>query len=171
MRVGLLHFGQSVDFVVSIAFLRSPVLAILAMIRVCLLWKLSLHSRAPFLRAASTTRSFTSAQDFGGRQPDSLSFSLHQPSSAPSFRLLIRSRRSAGGRCRCRRCSHLAPILCCVCRGALIFFRRLGRLRLIRSPRRRYIWIIVRLLLRKLHGLHLCCWIACRVRQFLSRSR
>src|SRR5215469_4322986 len=31
MRVGLLHFGQSVDFVVSIAFLRSPVLAILAM--------------------------------------------------------------------------------------------------------------------------------------------
>jgi hypothetical protein len=26
----LLHFGQSVDFVVSITFLRSPVLAILA---------------------------------------------------------------------------------------------------------------------------------------------
>ena len=30
MRVGLLHLGQSVDFVVSITFLRSPVLAILA---------------------------------------------------------------------------------------------------------------------------------------------
>ena len=31
MRVGLPHFGQSVDFDVSIAFLRSPVFAILAM--------------------------------------------------------------------------------------------------------------------------------------------
>src|SRR5271157_5533234 len=30
MRVGFLHLGQSVDFVVSITFLRSPVLAILA---------------------------------------------------------------------------------------------------------------------------------------------
>jgi hypothetical protein len=37
MRVGLLHFGQSVDFVVSITFLRSPVLAILAIGRVFLL--------------------------------------------------------------------------------------------------------------------------------------
>jgi hypothetical protein len=31
MRVGFEHLGQSVDFVVSIIFLRSPVLAILAM--------------------------------------------------------------------------------------------------------------------------------------------
>jgi hypothetical protein len=31
MRVGLAHLGQSVDFDVSIAFLRSPVFAILAM--------------------------------------------------------------------------------------------------------------------------------------------
>jgi hypothetical protein len=31
MRVGFEHLGQSVDFVVSITFLRSPVLAILAM--------------------------------------------------------------------------------------------------------------------------------------------
>src|ERR1700677_2715925 len=30
MRVDLLHLGQSVDFVVSISFLRSPVFAILA---------------------------------------------------------------------------------------------------------------------------------------------
>jgi hypothetical protein len=30
MRVGLLHLGQSVDFVVSITFLRSPVFAIFA---------------------------------------------------------------------------------------------------------------------------------------------
>src|SRR5580704_642976 len=37
MRVGLLHFGQSVDFVVSITFLRSPVLAILAIFALVLL--------------------------------------------------------------------------------------------------------------------------------------
>src|SRR5208283_140460 len=30
IRVGLLHLGQSVDFVVSITFLRSPVFAIFA---------------------------------------------------------------------------------------------------------------------------------------------
>jgi hypothetical protein len=33
MRVGLLHLGQSVDFVVSISFLRSPVFAIFAIVR------------------------------------------------------------------------------------------------------------------------------------------
>ena len=44
MRVGLLHLGQSVDFVVSITFLRSPVFAILAMGRVFLLLGLSLHA-------------------------------------------------------------------------------------------------------------------------------
>jgi hypothetical protein len=80
MRVGLLHFGQSVDFVVSITFLRSPVLAILAIFALVLLlrclcsrgldsargfngaaaahfakkWSL----KAPTLRAASPTRSF-----------------------------------------------------------------------------------------------------------------
>ena len=37
MRVGLPHLGQSVDFVVSITFLRSPVFAILAIGRVFLL--------------------------------------------------------------------------------------------------------------------------------------
>jgi hypothetical protein len=37
MRVGLLHLGQSVDFVVSIIFLRSPVFAILAIGSVFLL--------------------------------------------------------------------------------------------------------------------------------------
>src|SRR5579862_2915608 len=46
MRVGLLHLGQSVDFVVSITFLRSPVFAIFAMVRVFLLRGVSLHSRA-----------------------------------------------------------------------------------------------------------------------------
>jgi len=46
MRVGLLHLGQSVDFVVSITFLRSPVFAILAMSRVVLLLGLSLHTSA-----------------------------------------------------------------------------------------------------------------------------
>jgi hypothetical protein len=46
MRVGLLHLGQSVDFVVSITFLRSPVFAIFAMIRVFLLLGLSLHTSA-----------------------------------------------------------------------------------------------------------------------------
>jgi hypothetical protein len=42
----LLHFGQSVDFVVSITFLRSPVFAIFAIIRVFLLLGLSLHTVA-----------------------------------------------------------------------------------------------------------------------------
>src|SRR5215469_2343355 len=46
IRVGLLHFGQSVDFVVSIAFLRSPVFAIFAMVRVFLLLGMSLLARA-----------------------------------------------------------------------------------------------------------------------------
>jgi hypothetical protein len=46
MRVALLHFGQSVDFVVSITFLRSPVFAIFAMIRVFLLMGLSLRTAA-----------------------------------------------------------------------------------------------------------------------------
>jgi hypothetical protein len=46
MRVGLLHLGQSVDFVVSITFLRSPVFAILAILWVVLLLGLSLHTSA-----------------------------------------------------------------------------------------------------------------------------
>src|ERR1035441_5021323 len=46
MRVGLWHLGQSVDFVVSITFLRSPVFAIFAMCRVFLLQGVSLHSSA-----------------------------------------------------------------------------------------------------------------------------
>ena len=46
MRVGLLHLGQSVDLVVSITFLRSPVFAIFAIGRVFLLRGVSLHSRA-----------------------------------------------------------------------------------------------------------------------------
>src|SRR5579863_6256549 len=50
MRVGLLHLGQSVDFVVSITFLRSPVFATLAIGRVFLLLGLSLHTRASCAR-------------------------------------------------------------------------------------------------------------------------
>src|ERR1700738_4765043 len=46
MRVGLLHLGQSVDFVVSITFWRSPVFAIFAMGWLVLLLGLSLHTRA-----------------------------------------------------------------------------------------------------------------------------
>src|ERR1035441_7523481 len=46
MRVGLWHLGQSVDFVVSITFLRSPAFAIFAMCRVFLLHGVSLHSCA-----------------------------------------------------------------------------------------------------------------------------
>jgi hypothetical protein len=42
----LLHFGQSVDFVVSIIFLRSPVFAILAIGGVVLLLGLSLRASA-----------------------------------------------------------------------------------------------------------------------------
>src|ERR1017187_7956599 len=46
MRVGLWHLGQSVDFVVSITFLRSPVFAIFAMCRVFLLQGCLCHSSA-----------------------------------------------------------------------------------------------------------------------------
>lgn len=55
MRVGLLHLGQSVDFVVSITFLRSPVFAIFAMPGVVLLLEVSLLTQAR-LPAASTAR-------------------------------------------------------------------------------------------------------------------
>src|SRR6202167_6783941 len=55
MRVGLLHFGQSVDFVVSITFLRSPVSAILAIFALVLLLR-CLCSHPPW-RTASTARS------------------------------------------------------------------------------------------------------------------
>src|SRR5215469_15844315 len=48
MRVGLLHLGQSVDLVVSITFLRSPVFAILAMVRVFLLRGVSLLSSTEY---------------------------------------------------------------------------------------------------------------------------
>src|SRR5579859_4361065 len=56
MRVGLLHLGQSVDFVVSITFLRSPVFAIFAMCRVVLL-RGCLCTQSP-RRPASTARSW-----------------------------------------------------------------------------------------------------------------
>src|SRR5260370_9955388 len=56
MRVGLLHLGQSVDFVVSITFWRSPVFAIFAMGWLVLLLGLSLHTRTRLV-AASTARS------------------------------------------------------------------------------------------------------------------
>jgi hypothetical protein len=46
MRVGLWHLGQSVDFVVSISFLRSPVFAIFAICWVFLLLVVSLHTSA-----------------------------------------------------------------------------------------------------------------------------
>ena len=49
MRVGLLHFGQSVDFVVSITFLRSPVFAIFAIGRVFLLQRGCLCTHAQWL--------------------------------------------------------------------------------------------------------------------------
>lgn len=50
IRVGLLHLGQSVDFVVSMIFLRSPVFAIFAICRLFLLVKLSLLTRAKSAR-------------------------------------------------------------------------------------------------------------------------
>jgi len=56
MRVGLLHLGQSVDLVVSITFLRSPVFAIFAMDRVFLLHRVSLLSRVEY-----PTRGFNGA--------------------------------------------------------------------------------------------------------------
>src|ERR1035437_3404738 len=74
MRVGLLHLGQSVDFVVSISFLRSPVLAILAIGRVfLLLWGVSAHTRS------STARGFNGAAARRPLQTAGLaSLSLHQ---------------------------------------------------------------------------------------------
>jgi hypothetical protein len=68
MRVGLLHLGQSVDFVVSLIFLRSPVFAILAIGGGSLLLIVSAHIRintpaskdhspgTPLQRTASTSR-------------------------------------------------------------------------------------------------------------------
>jgi hypothetical protein len=55
MRVGLLHLGQLVDFVVSITFLRSPVFAIFAICRVFLLQGGCLCTHPP-RRTASTAR-------------------------------------------------------------------------------------------------------------------
>jgi hypothetical protein len=74
MRVGLLHLGQSVDFVVSITFLRSPVFAILAIGRVFLLLGVSLHTPAIALQAASTARSLAHrwTQNLTWSEPDSL---------------------------------------------------------------------------------------------------
>src|ERR1700738_80277 len=87
MRVGLLHLGQSVDFVVSITFWRSPVFAIFAMGWLVLLLGLSLHTRTvgvPIRQfpglwfdegrvAASTARSWRSARSYGNkRERDSL---------------------------------------------------------------------------------------------------
>src|SRR5664279_5977902 len=74
MRVGLLHLGQSVDFVVSISFLRSPVFAILASGGVFLLLGVSLHTRATGVLAASTARSFAllESQENGLEGADSL---------------------------------------------------------------------------------------------------
>src|SRR5271157_3961967 len=55
MRVGLLHLGQSVDFVVSITFSRCPVFAILAIWLCFSFWDcLCAHPRR---RTASTARS------------------------------------------------------------------------------------------------------------------
>src|SRR5579871_2015845 len=74
MRVGLLHLGQSVDFVVSMTFLRSPVFAIFAMLEVVLLLGVvSAHASAR--RAASTARSLgdRSACKCGSDERDSLS--------------------------------------------------------------------------------------------------
>src|SRR5581483_1344180 len=74
MRVGLLHLGQSVDFVVSITFLRSPVFAIFAMGRVFLLRRVSLLARAK-LCARLQRRGRLLTSDCNGiawRQRDSL---------------------------------------------------------------------------------------------------
>jgi hypothetical protein len=58
MRVGLLHLGQSVDFVVSMTFLRSPVFAIFAIAGVFLLDEVSLLWRfRQFLKSLSHTQS------------------------------------------------------------------------------------------------------------------
>src|SRR5215469_16554403 len=77
MRVGLLHFGQSVDFVVSIAFLRSPVLAILAM-RGCFSFRkcLCTHAQTCCTRLQRRGRYQPLLEIVGGRQPDSLPPSL-----------------------------------------------------------------------------------------------
>jgi len=55
MRVGLLHLGQSVDFVVSMTFLRSPVFAILAIRGVFLLFGV-VSAHIHLRRTASTAR-------------------------------------------------------------------------------------------------------------------
>src|ERR1700679_726238 len=68
MRVGLLHLGQSVDFVVSISFLRSPVFAILAIGGVFLLvGGVSAHTRSGGRLQRRGTRLFGSRPHAQGK--------------------------------------------------------------------------------------------------------
>ncbi len=75
MRVGLPHFGQSVDFDVSIAFLRSPVFAILAMDPDFSPLICSRLTPDPYGQAASTAR------------PQSLPIPKNHPEPAPMYLL------------------------------------------------------------------------------------
>src|SRR5512146_1679218 len=92
MRVGLPHLGQSVDFVVSITFLRSPVLAIFAMGRVFLLLGGVSALTRNAMRAASTARSCAALQcnEIARKARDSLRLVYMNPaggfSSAAWFR-------------------------------------------------------------------------------------
>src|ERR1017187_221898 len=92
MRVGLLHLGQSVDFVVSITFLRSPVFAIFAMGRVFLLRGVSLHTSAGADGFNGAVMSYLSTQLDCMEGAGLAGFSLHEgwafgvfgrPSGAP----------------------------------------------------------------------------------------
>ena len=67
MRVGLLHLGQSVDFVVSITFLRSPVFAILA-----IGWVDLLHGGVSARTGNGIARGFNVAVMHSKRARDSL---------------------------------------------------------------------------------------------------
>ena len=72
MRVGFEHLGQSVDFVVSITFLRSPVLAILAMGEGFLLLEVSLHASATADGFNGAVLARLQAQSFVRSERDSL---------------------------------------------------------------------------------------------------
>src|ERR1039458_8499472 len=103
MRVGFLHFGQSVDFVVSISFLRSPVLAILAIGCVFLLLGLSLHTSATAdgFNGTVLACSRSNTQSLVGGQRDSLPPVYMKQARSALVRLACRWLLRLGI-CRCR---------------------------------------------------------------------
>ena len=87
MRVGLLHFGQSVDFVVSISFLRSPVLAILAIGGISPSWGVSAHTHLGAGGFNGAVMARLADQDL--QESGLADFSLHEEQRQTFFHRLV----------------------------------------------------------------------------------